>query len=152
VLNDVSDRDDGDQPRRSPHLSLQRAVTGTVPLRKRRDAADLGVHAGREDERPRFAAQAYRAAEDDVAGVDRGALGLACLNKREAGTEGDGSEDRETQIRSAGELGQAAGAPEQKRKRMHQLAHDVVEPVGTTSPVKLVRPVLSQPPRRIPLG
>ena len=45
------DRDQRDQPGHPPHLRLQRALLSLDPLRQRGDPPQLGVHAGREDER-----------------------------------------------------------------------------------------------------
>ena len=45
------DRDERDQPGDAPHLLLERALLGLDALGERRDPAELGLHAGREDER-----------------------------------------------------------------------------------------------------
>ena len=68
----------GDQPRDTADLLLERALVGLDPLRESGDAAELGLHAGGEDERLRLAADAGRAAEDQ----------LACLEQR-AGRVGE---------------------------------------------------------------
>ena len=66
------DRDDRDQLRDMAHLVLERALLAPDALRERGDAAELRLHAGREDERGGLAARAARAAEDEVARLEQG--------------------------------------------------------------------------------
>ena len=63
--------DHRDEPRDAADLALQRAVVVARALRERGDAAQLGGHAGRRDDRAGIAAGAARAAEDEVARVER---------------------------------------------------------------------------------
>ena len=62
-----ADGDERDQPRRAAHLLLERALLPPDALRERGDAAELGLHPRRVDERMRLACGAARPAEDEVA-------------------------------------------------------------------------------------
>ena len=64
------DGDEGDQPGNAPHLPLERARLDLHPLGESGDPSQLGLHPGREHECGRGAANAARAAEDDVARVE----------------------------------------------------------------------------------
>ena len=62
----IAHRDPGDQPRDPAHLALQRARLLLDALGQRGDAAELGVHAGREHDALRLPAGGARAAEQEV--------------------------------------------------------------------------------------
>ena len=93
-------RDERDEPRDAPHLALERALLDLHPLGERRDPAELRLHPGREDERLRLAADAGRAAEDEVARLEQRA-GRSCRSaERSTGCDSPGQR-REVDVERA---------------------------------------------------
>ena len=79
------DRNERNDPGHSAHLTFERTFAGSVLLRERGDAAELGMHAGGEDQCASLARGAGRTAEHQVGGIEEGAAALidpSCSHRR----------------------------------------------------------------------